>query len=130
MLRSPFVGALAVLGLAALAVPASAAKLPPEARVTGPDQGCVIIRNIRQTNVHGDKTIDFMMNGGKLFRNSLPNNCPQLGFERAFSYQTSQSQLCNVDIITVLVQNGGLVRGASCGLGKFTPIELVRKPKK
>jgi hypothetical protein len=122
---------ITVIALAgAAAPPAMAAKPPPEAKVIGPDESCVNIRNIRQTRVHDDKTIDFVMNGGKVYRNTLPNSCPQLGFERAFSYQTSQSQLCNVDIITVLVQAGGPRRGASCGLGKFTPIELAPKPKK
>ncbi len=122
--------ATTLVALPGAAVPASAAKPPPEARVIGPAVGCVNIRNIRQTNVHDDKTIDFVMNGKKLYRNTLPNSCPQLGFERAFAYQTSQTQLCNVDIITVLMQGGGMRRGASCGLGKFTPIELVPKPKK
>ncbi len=123
--------ALATFGMFAAALPAAAApKPPPEAKVIGPDVGCVNIRNIRQTKVYDDQTIDFVMNGGKVYRNNLPNSCPQLGFERAFAYQTSQSQLCNVDIITVIVQGAGARRGASCGLGKFTPIELAPKPKK
>ncbi|GGE21345.1 hypothetical protein GCM10011529_29960 [Polymorphobacter glacialis] len=83
---------------------------------------CVNIQNIRQTNVIDDSTIDFVMRGGETLRNRLPNSCPQLGFERAFSYSTSISQLCSVDIITVLQQGGGIRRGASCGLGPFTPI--------
>jgi hypothetical protein len=119
---------LAVLGLCAAS--ASAGKPVPEARVIGAEQGCVMISNIRNTNVRDDKTIDFFMKGGKVFRNTLPNSCPRLGFERAFGYQTSINQLCNVDIITVLMQTAGNIRGASCGLGKFTPIELVRPPKK
>ena len=122
--------AITLIALIGAAVPAAAAKPPPEARVIGRDVGCVNLRNIRQTNVHGDKTIDFVMNGKMLYRNTLPNSCPQLGFERSFTYQTSQPQLCNVDIITVLIQGGGTRRGVSCGLGKFTPIELVPKPKK
>lgn len=129
-MRPSLVLATALVALTGAAVPASAAKPPPEAKVIGPDIACVNIRNIRQTNVHDDKTIDFVMNGKKLYRNTLPNSCPQLGFERSFAYQTSQTQLCNVDIITVLMQGGGMRRGASCGLGKFTPIELVAKPKK
>ena len=129
-MRSSLVLATTLVVAICAAVPASAAKPPPEARVLGSDVGCVNIRNIRQTNVHDDKTIDFVMNGKKLYRNTLPNSCPQLGFERSFAYQTSQTQLCNVDIITVLMQGGGIRRGASCGLGKFTPIELAAKPKK
>ena len=132
-MRTSFVAAFAVASLAvaaATALPAMAAAPPPAAKVVGDAVTCVNIRSIRQTEVRDDRTIDFMMNGGKVYRNTLPNSCPQLGFERAFGYQTSQSQLCNVDIITVLVQGGGMRRGASCGLGKFTPIELAAKPKR
>jgi hypothetical protein len=85
------------------------------------------LQNIRETKVVDDRTIDFVMRGGDIYRNTLPNSCPQLGFERAFSYSTSISQLCSVDIITVLQQAGGIRRGASCGLGKFTPIEKPAK---
>jgi hypothetical protein len=38
------------------------------------------------------------------------------------------SQLCSTDIITVLMMGGpGLMRGASCGLGKFQPVTGVPK---
>jgi hypothetical protein len=102
----------------------------PSAKVIGPDVTCLQMPNIRQTMVRDDQTIDFIMRDGRWFRNTLPMRCPQLGFERAFSYQTSITQLCNVDIITVIVQGAGTRRGASCGLGKFTPIEPIRPAKK
>ena len=130
-MRPSLVAAFAVATLAVAAtttLPALAAAPPPEAKVVGDAISCVNIRGIRQTKVRDDQTIDFMMNGGKVYRNTLPNRCPQLGFERAFGYETSQSQVCNVEIITVLVQAGGIRRGASCGLGKFTPVELAPKP--
>lgn len=95
----------------------------PPATVTGEAISCVQLQNIRETKVRDDSTIDFVMRDGSYYRNTLPNSCPQLGFERAFGYATSISRLCSVDIITVLQQGGGLRRGASCGLGKFTPIE-------
>jgi hypothetical protein len=88
----------------------------------GPAQNCIPIQSIRSTNVVDARTIDFQTKGGTTYRNTLPNNCPMLGFERAFSYVTSQSQLCSVDIITVFVQGNPTLQGASCGLGKFTPI--------
>ncbi|MEY2882551.1 MAG: hypothetical protein RL490_275 [Pseudomonadota bacterium] len=111
--------ALSLIAVAALAKD----KAPPSpATVIGEPVNCITIRNIRQTKVVDDQTIDFVMTGNKIYRNTLPISCPRLGFERAFMYQTSVAQLCNVDIITVLQQGGGNVRGASCGLGKFTPI--------
>jgi hypothetical protein len=112
-----------LIGLAvALAAPVAAKPATVPMVVTGPPVNCVNIRNIRSTKVIDDQTIDFHMSGNQIFRNTLPNRCPQLGFEQAFSYQTSISQLCSVDIITVIVQGSGPRRGASCGLGKFTPV--------
>ena len=66
------------------------------------------------------------MNGNRVYRNTLPNTCPRLGFEEAFTYETSLTQLCSTDIIYVLENFGGdLRRGAGCGLGEFIPVEYV-----
>jgi hypothetical protein len=97
----------------------------PEAIPLGDPVDCVQLRSIQSTSVHGDSTIDFHMGGGKVYRNTLPNSCPSLGFEERFLYKTSLSQLCSVDIITVL-QSPGLSQGASCGLGKFQPVKLIK----
>jgi len=93
-------------------------------------QNCVGLRQIRESLVKSDQVIDFVMLNGDVLRNTLPNKCPSLGFEKAFSYSTSLSQLCSTDIITVIQQGGGIRRGASCGLGQFTPIskELADAP--
>jgi hypothetical protein len=82
---------------------------------------CVQISSIRETRVRDDSTIDFYMLGNTVYRNKLPNSCPQLGFEERFGYETSINQLCSVDIIHVLTSSPPM-RGASCGLGKFQPI--------
>lgn len=120
--------ALAILSAVALTAPAEArrdnkleaAKLTPIPGAKA--ENCIPLRSIRETRVRDDSTIDFYTNGGRIYRNTLPNSCPQLGFEESFSYATSLSQLCSVDIITVLQRGGGLTRGASCGLGTFVPV--------
>ena len=85
---------------------------------------CISISQIRSSSVRDDRTIDFEVSGKKIYRNSLPNSCPTLGSEKRFSYRTSQSQLCSVDIITVLYNIGSSLQpGASCGLGTFQPME-------
>lgn len=115
----------------ALADDASAkrSRVPP-AEVVGEPVNCINLAQIRNSQVRDNQTIDFMMAGGKIYRNELPQQCGSLGFERSFTYSTSLTQLCNVDIITVL-QNvgGGFQRGASCGLGQFTPVKLIKQPK-
>jgi predicted pyridoxine 5'-phosphate oxidase superfamily flavin-nucleotide-binding protein len=122
----------APLLLPALCLPlalAACADKPPRTAQTmipaGEPVGCLQIGQIRSTRVIDDQTIDFTMRNGSVMRSTLPNRCPGLGFERAFSYRTSIPQLCNVDIITVVVQGGGPQIGASCGLGMFQPV----KPK-
>jgi len=127
------------MGLAALAAPALIAgcyayeRGPhragpydriPAAAVTGPDQSCIPLSHFHETSVRDGRTIDFL-NGRRGWRNVLPDDCPGLASERAFSFNTSLSQLCNTDIIKVIHSyGGGLEPGASCGLGRFTPIEL------
>ena len=113
--------------LAGLIATGAAAKAPPVvATPAGDPVNCIQLNRIDHTRVRDDRTIDFIMRGLKqVYRNVLPNTCPELGFEEAFSYETSLSQLCNVDIITVFRNSGGLRRGASCGLGQFQPVTLA-----
>lgn len=109
-------------------LPASARDKPDDLVPAGKAVDCIQISTIRSSNVRDDRTIDFETNGGKVYRNTLPNSCPSLGFEKRFSYSTSIPQLCSVDIITVLQSGGpGLMRGASCGLGKFQPMQKGAK---
>lgn len=86
---------------------------------------CVLISQIQETRVLDDQTIDFVMRNRQVFRNTLPNRCPQLGFEEAFGYRTSIAQLCRVDVITVIQTGGGPRTGATCGLGRFQPMKPV-----
>ena len=121
---------LLVSTLAALTIGAtagmSAKKEPVPVRAVGEPVNCVSLIQIRSTNVVDNSTIDFKMAGGKTYRNSLPYSCPGLKFEDRFSYRTSLSQLCNVDIVRVLHDYGGrLQEGAGCGLGKFQPVEKI-----
>lgn len=117
---------LALLMVSAVA-PAVAKPRPDNLTPSGKAVDCVFIRSIRSTDVRDDRTIDFIMNGGQVYRNTLPYSCPTLGFERKFMYKTSQSELCSIDIVTVLRDTPQLQQGASCGLGKFQPMAKVGK---
>jgi hypothetical protein len=116
---------IALLILAA-AAPAADRRRVPEATPTGPAVGCVQLNQIRETKVRDDRTIDFVLRGGRVYRNVLPRSCPNLGVEQRFGYATSLNQLCSVDIITVL-QLPPSPTGASCGLGRFQPVELAKR---
>ncbi|WP_034157130.1 hypothetical protein [Sphingomonas sp. ERG5] len=101
----------------------------PEATPAGKSESCIPLVRIRQSHVRSDQVIDFEMNGGKVYRNTLPQSCPGLGFQESFSYKTSLSQLCSSDIITVL-QSPPSIPGPSCGLGQFQPVTLAKKAKR
>ncbi len=123
------VSALFALGLLATAGAAVAKRdrnAVPEATEVGKPVSCIHLRSIQETRVRNDQVIDFRTSSKKWYRNTLPSSCPSLGFEERFLYKTSLSQLCSADIITVLY-GSPLTRGASCGLGKFQPIELSKK---
>ena len=96
----------------------------PPVEVVGEPVDCINISRIRSTQVHDDYTIDFEMPGKEVYRNTLPNRCPQLGFEERFAYEANIGQLCAVDTISV-IQGGAVGRGPRCGLGKFTPVRYV-----
>src|SRR3546814_10930199 len=75
-----------------------------DATPVGEPQNCVNLANIRESRVLSHQVIAFYLRDGRVLRTTLPHRCPQLGFERAFSYDTALKQLCNVHIITVIVQ--------------------------
>lgn len=115
-------GLLLIGGTAA----SSTKKEPAPVRAVGEPVSCVNLSQIRSTKVIDNSTIDFHMAGKKIYRNSLPQSCPGLKFENRFSYRTSINQLCSVDIVRVLHDQGGqLIEGAGCGLGKFQQVERI-----
>ncbi len=92
---------------------------------------CIPISSIRRTEVVDDQNILFYMNNKKIYNNHLPYRCNGLAFGKAFKYATSQSQLCNVDIISVIQSTtGDVLPGASCGLGMFVPAGPTKKSPK
>jgi hypothetical protein len=98
----------------------------PAARALGPAQSCIRLAEVTGSEVRNDWTIDFERGKRRLYRSVLPHRCSGLRAADAFSYRTTLSELCSTDIIHPLHQAGGLNRGPGCGLGKFTPMELVR----
>ena len=100
----------------------------PVATPAGPPVSCIPIAQIAEPRVRDDRTIDWIMRGRAVYRTVLDAPCPELGFEQRFVYETSLSQLCSTDIITVLHETP-VMRGASCGLAPFQPVTLARTSK-
>jgi hypothetical protein len=103
---------------------AAQARRAPPVEVLGEPVSCILISRIRNTVVHDDFTIDFHLTGGDVFRNTLPNRCPQLGFEQSIAYDATTGNLCAVDMISV-IRPGAAGRGPRCGLGQFVPVRLA-----
>jgi hypothetical protein len=124
-MRLNFVSAAALVtaGLVASCAPAPkpAAPAPQVATPAPAARSCVDLARISEARVITDRVIDFHMRDGSILKNNLPNACPGLGVEKAFTYSTSIQRLCSTDIITVIHTGGGPRTGASCGLGSFTP---------
>jgi hypothetical protein len=91
---------------------------------------CIDLVRIDRSEVIDDQTIRFHMKGGRIWENKLPFKCPQLGFEKSFSYATSISKLCSVDTIRVFISGAAGPNGATCGLGDFTAYTPPPKPPK
>ena len=86
-----------------------------------PDAGenCIQSAQIRASRVLDSQTIEFKLTGNRTYLNVLPHKCPGLRKNQPFAYQTSQSTLCNVDLITLLEPTLGMRAMGRCGLGKF-----------
>ena len=132
--RLALIATLAVLTACAPSDPAAdaaraaaAIAAAPEAKVTGPGQSCINRDQVRASVVRSNRVIDFEMNGGKVYRNTLKSSCPGLGLDRAITYETSINQLCSPQIVYSLTNIAGVPqRGAGCSLGEFVPVEYVR----
>lgn len=99
----------------------------PAVAVLGEGQRCIMRDQVRQTAVRNDRVIDFEMQSGKVYRSTLNQRCPGLGFNRAITYDTSINQLCTQQIVYALQNVGGVPRrGAGCSLGEFVPVEYVK----
>lgn len=88
-----------------------------------PPMQCIRLTSIQHISILDDSHIVFYMNNGRRYLNTLPYTCHGLKMSGTILYRTSLSQVCDLDIITVLDSIGGEYRpGASCGLGAFEPI--------
>jgi len=131
LMFAPAIGAALAAGACAPLEPSASRADPalagPPVKVVGDAETCIRTQAIRQSRVRSDQVIDFEMTGGRVFRSTLPNRCPRLGFEEAFTFSTSINQLCKQTIIRVITPVAGeFDTGAACGLGEFVPVEYVK----
>jgi hypothetical protein len=110
-------------GLLPMLVAATALGQDDDAAFDRTPQDCLVVSRIRGTEAIDDQNIIFTMRNRQVYRNTLPNKCPNLERENRIAYETRTSQLCNVDTITVLEDFGvGFRPGFTCRLGEFVPL--------
>jgi hypothetical protein len=97
----------------------------PLATIVGEPQSCIPLRQLRETRIRDDWTIDFIADD-RVWRNTLTSRCSGLKSNNALTDETSLSQLCSTDIVYVLETAGGVHRGPSCWLDQFVPVKLER----
>jgi hypothetical protein len=101
---------IATLALAGFLL--TAANAQPVATPAAPV--CLDSTLIDHTHVIDPKTVLFYMRGGKIWRNTLQQSCPELLFH-GFEYVTRDTYICsNRQSIRVLVTD------EVCALGEFT----------
>jgi hypothetical protein len=95
-------------------------------RVAGPAQDCVTQSDLGGNQSYGRDVIVFTgRTGDVLYVNRPTAGCPGLDFGRALKTQTTMSQLCRGDIVTVFDPISGVEFGG-CSLGEFTPYRATR----
>lgn len=85
-------------------------------------ESCISLVRIKSSEILDRSHMVFTMSNGPMYLNTLPYPCPGLRRDTPYLHRTSLSEICDLDIITVLNEGGGgYMPGASCGLGKFIP---------
>jgi len=108
-------GLLVALLLAAAPAFASQSEVP---------ERCLQLSRLVDTEVLNNHQIVFETTGKHYYLNTLPYPCPTLRPDSVLLFRTSIDMVCDVDVVTLLDQFGwGMQPRASCGLGKFAPID-------
>ena len=82
---------------------------------TGEFTDCVTHHMIKKTTIVDDSRIMFRIGQSKYLLNTLSSSCRQLGRDRQFGFDTSNSKLCYKDTIST--------RFGDCSLGQFEVLQ-------
>ena len=115
------------LALPVLLLLTAAAPVAFDAPASGPTQSCLAQRQIDAVKPVNDRTVLFVMRGGRTFRNELPVSCPAWARgDTGYIHISTQDRLCSGEIVSLFARGGGFDYG-SCILGPFTPIATAAK---
>lgn len=113
-----------LLGAALTGLLAVSAQAQPDGTSQARSQVCLNTQNIDHTQTPDNRTILFYMRGGKIWKNTLLNECMGLTFDGFAYVATPPSQICG-NMQTIRVIRTGTV----CMLGPFEPYTPPPKDK-
>lgn len=94
-------------------------------RAPGKAETCVSPSRVGSPEVIGDRTLLYR-DGGRVWRNDLPEACPGLDDDSIVVTEVYGGQLCRNDQFYTLERTGGSIPGPRCRLGAFVPWDKVR----
>ena len=107
----------AIAALLLLSVGPAVAQAP----ASNPGRVCLNLRDIQRTETPDDRTIVFHMRDGKIWRNTLRQNCPMLRTSPYTQVIHGGDMVCANQQFIHVMQTGN-----TCTLGEFTPTEAAR----
>jgi len=107
----------AIAALSLLSVGPAVAQAP----APNPSRVCLNIRDVERTETPDDRTIVFHMRDGKIWRNTLKQNCPMLRTSPYTQVLHSGDLVCANQQFIHINQTGN-----TCTLGDFSPAGASR----
>lgn len=94
-------------------------------RVPGKPETCLSNSRISSPQVIGDRILLYR-DGGRVWRNDLPDACPGLNDDSLIVTEVYGGQLCRNDQFYTLQRGGIGIAGPRCRLGAFVPWDRVK----
>jgi len=101
--------------------PAAAQGEAPVPGASSPARVCLDLREVQRTETPNDRTILFHMRDGKIWRNTLRQNCPMLRTSPYVQVLQNGQMVCSNQQFIHVLQTGN-----TCSLGEFTPVAPQR----
>ena len=95
-------------------------------RVAGNPVQCLSTSRADSPQVFGDRVLLYR-DGGRLWRNDLPEACPGLDDDAIIVTEVYGGQLCRNDQFYTLQRGRSGIPGPRCRLGRFTPWDKPRR---
>lgn len=94
-------------------------------RAPGKLETCVLPSRVGSPQVIGNRILLYR-DGGRIWRNDLPDACPGLDDDAIVVTEVYGGQLCRNDQFYTLERSGSTIPGPRCRLGSFVPWDKPR----